>query len=50
MEVEPEKEVFPEIIFSAQRKEEQQPSVPVAEVMDELEEEIEDETDVNVIS
>ena len=32
VEVEPEKKAFPEIIFSAQRKEEQQPSVPVEEV------------------
>ena len=39
VEVEPEKKAFPEIIFSAQRNEEQQqPSVPVEEVMDETEE------------
>ncbi len=49
VEVEPEKEIIPEIIFSAQRKEEQQPSTPEAAVSDELEEEIEDETNVNMI-
>ena len=39
VEVEPEKKAFPEIIFSSQRNEEQQqPSVPVEEVMDETEE------------
>jgi stage VI sporulation protein D len=38
VEVEPEKKAFPEIIFSAHRNEEQQPSVPVEEVMDETEE------------
>ena len=38
VEVEPEKKAFPEIIFSAQRNEKQQPSVPVEEVMDETEE------------
>src|SRR3954454_4491582 len=38
VEVEPEKKAFPEITFSAHRNEEQQPSVPVEEVMDETEE------------
>src|SRR3954469_5344408 len=38
VEVEPEKKSFPEITFSAHRNEEQQPSVPVEEVMDETEE------------
>ena len=39
VEVEPEKKAFPEIIFSSQRNEEQQqPSVPVEEVMNETEE------------
>ena len=38
VEVEPEKPAFPEIIFSAHRNEEQQPSVSVEEVMDETEE------------
>ena len=43
VEVEPEKKAFPEIIFSAHRNEEQQPSVPVEEVMDETEEVTENE-------
>src|SRR3954462_1766433 len=38
VEVEPERKAFPEITFSAHRNEEQQPSVPVEEVMDETEE------------
>src|SRR3954470_20190459 len=38
VEVEPEKKAFPEITFSAHRNEEQQPSVPIEEVMDETEE------------
>ena len=38
VEVEPEKKAFPEITFSSHRNEEQQPSVPVEEVMDETEE------------
>src|SRR3954453_23567009 len=38
VEVEPERKAFPEITFSAHRNGEQQPSVPVEEVMDETEE------------
>ena len=38
VEVEPEKEAFPEIIFSAHRNEKQPPPVPVERPMDELEE------------